>query len=118
MAQRARPATGMVTAEMAVGLLSVALLMVVMAWLAGVLALQVRCIDTAAEVARQAARDDLAAVERAKADGPRGAEVAVTTSGQTAQVRVRARARALIPALPEVPVHAEAEVLLEPGARR
>ncbi|MCT3016192.1 hypothetical protein EFN04_06580, partial [Propionibacterium freudenreichii] len=57
----------MVTAELAVGILSVALLAGIFCWVVAVIGVQIRCGDSAAQIARQTARGDQAAVQRARA---------------------------------------------------
>ena len=57
-----RRQAGWVTAELAFALLAVAVAVVFLASLCALGLAQVRCSDTAAEIAREAARDDLARV--------------------------------------------------------
>lgn len=105
----------MVTAEMAVATLAAMTLLVMMCWALFVVVLQVRCVDTAAEVARQAARDDPAAVRRAERDAPVGARITISTRGGVTSVEVRLEARPPLAGLPSVPLEAHAEVINEPG---
>ena len=65
----------MVTAELAVTTLAAFALLVAMCWGIYLIVTQVRCGDTAAAVARQAARDDRAATAKARAAAPPGAVV-------------------------------------------
>ena len=62
----------MVTAELAVATLAALVIMLLLSWGIYLMVVQVRCIDTAGEVARQAARGDDAAVARAGGRRPRG----------------------------------------------
>ncbi|MDN5763568.1 MAG: hypothetical protein L0H41_14795, partial [Microlunatus sp.] len=75
----------------------------------------VRCIDTAAEVARQAARGDQAAVARARKEAPAGTKVRISASEALVRVEVRVVARPLASGLVAVPLVARAEVVPEPG---
>jgi hypothetical protein len=105
----------MVTAELAVATLSALVLATLLCWGIYLVVLQMRCIDTAAEVARQAARGDQAGVQRAKNAGPAGARVTVTTSKAVVAVEVRLSARPFDHWVVTVPLHAEAQVVPEPG---
>jgi hypothetical protein len=105
----------MVTAELAVATLAALALMIMMCWGIYLLVVQMQCIDTAAEVARQAARGDEAGVRRARDQAPPGARVQVRLSGGTARVEVRLEARPLAEWLVAVPLRATAEVVAEPG---
>ena len=104
----------MVTAELAVSTLTVLVLITMMCWAIYLVVMQMRCIDTAAEVARQAARGDQAAVRRAERDAPHGAQVGVSSSSSTTTVTVRLVARPLTGWLVAVPLHARAQVDREP----
>lgn len=115
MSSRSRRQQGMVTAELAFGSLGAALACLVMAWVLAVVALLVRCQDTAAEVARQEARADHSAAAEAMADRPRGARVTVRRTDELVSVRVDLDARPWSDWLPPVPVHAVATVLREPS---
>lgn len=105
---------GMVTAELAAALIVVAMAAVACAWLVGVLVLQVRLVDVAGEVARQAARGDEKAVAEAKADAPKGASISVDKVDGAYRVTASAPTTGLGP-LPTWPLTAEAEVLAEAG---
>lgn len=75
----------------------------------GAVAVHVRCVDAAREVARLAARgQDATTVAR-----PAGAQVVVRRDGD----RVVARVSAPAPLLPGVVVDAEAVAAMEPGRR-
>ena len=81
---------GMVTAELAVGILSVALLAGIFCWVVAVIGVQIRCGDSAAQIARQTARGDQAAVQSARAGVPRDAEIDIRSSGSDVVVTVKA----------------------------
>lgn len=104
----------MVTAELAVSTLAVLAVLTMLCWAIYLVVLQMRCMETAGEVARQAARGDQAAVRRAERDAPAGAHVSVRAGARTTSVSVRVNARPLARWLVVVPLHAEAEVATEP----
>ena len=104
------------TAELAVATLAALAVLTMLCWCVFLLVSQMRIIDTAGEVARQAARHDDAGVERAKTDAPAGAQVRVSSGPQTTSVEVRLQARPFADWLVSVPLHAEAEVVTEPSA--
>lgn len=106
---------GMVTAELAVSILTVLVVSVTLSWGVFLLVMQLRCLDTAAQVARQAARGDTAAVRQAKAQAPAGSRVTVSTAGSVTRVEVELTARPLAEWLVSVPLRAHAEVATEPG---
>ena len=106
---------GMVTAELAVSILAALALLSLLSWGIGLIVLQLQCGDTAAEVARQAARGDEAGITRAKRDAPDGSVIMIDTSGNTTIVTVRLQARPLSMLVPAVPLTASAEVVPEPG---
>lgn len=105
----------MVTAELAFASLGAALACVLMAWVLTLVALLVRCQDTAAEVARQEARADHSAVAEAMADRPKGSTVTVRQDAGQVRVRVDLAARPWADWLPTVPLTAGATVLREPA---
>lgn len=108
----------MVTAELAVATLAACFVMLLLSWGIYLMVMQVRCIDTAAEVARQAARGDDAAVARARAEAPSGARVHITRGEGVVRVKVDVVARPLTRDLAAVPLQASAEVVPEPDGRR
>lgn len=103
----------MVTVEIAVGIMSVGAVVAAVVWLIALLVSQVQLVNTATEVARQVARDDTAAVERARSDAPAGTRV--TEQVTDGQVRVEARldARPFGPRFLTVPLVAHATVEAE-----
>ena len=62
----------MVTAELAVTTLAAFALLTTMCWGIYLVVTQLRCVDAAAAIARQAARGDTVAVDKAKAAAPSG----------------------------------------------
>jgi hypothetical protein len=104
----------MVTAELAVTTLSAFTLLVMMCWGISLLVLQLRCIDTAAAVARQTARGDEAGVAHARSQAPAGAKVIVRQGPSLVTVTVRMTARPFADWLVSVPLHARAQVVPEP----
>jgi TadE-like protein len=84
---------GSVTAETAVALPALVLVVVLGGWLLAAVAAEVRCVDAAREGARAIARGDptsLAVTVAARA-APRGAHVTVRREGGEVVVEVRAR---------------------------
>jgi hypothetical protein len=79
---------GMVTAELAVATLAAGALLAALSWGVFIITLQLRCIDSAAEVARQAARGDTAAVDAAKARAPLGATLEIRRTAELLTVEV------------------------------
>ena len=114
--RRRRPddGRGMVTAELAVTTLSAFTLLVMMCWGISLVVLQLRCIDTAAAVARQTARGDEAGVAHARSQAPAGAKVSVRQGRSLVTVTVRLTARPLADWLVAVPLQARAQVVPEP----
>jgi hypothetical protein len=127
---RTQAEQGMVTAELAVATLAAAVLMIMLCWGIFLITIQLRCIDTAAAVARQTARGDTAAVVAARSRAPRGAVIEVSKTPTLVRVDVRVSVRPFRWAtgagansghdfgsgLGSVDVHANAQVVPEPGA--
>ena len=111
---RVRDGRGMVTAELAVTTLSAFTLLVMLCWGISLVILQLRCIDTAAAVARQTARGDEAAVAHARSQAPAGAKVSVQEGRSLVTVTVRVTARPFADWLLAVPLQARAQVVPEP----
>ena len=105
----------MVTAELAVAILAALVLLAMMLWGIFLVVVELRCVDTAAAVARQAARGDSRGVRLARAAAPPGATVSTTTGAGVVTVTVRVRVRPLVEGLPTVPLAARAQVAEEPG---
>jgi hypothetical protein len=125
--QRRNSERGMVTAELAVATLAAGALLVALSWGVFIITLQLRCIDSAAAVARQAARGDTAAVAAAKARAPLGATFEVRRTAELVTVdvvlqvqpfRFGAVSSTSWPAteLGTVSLRAEANVVPEPGS--
>jgi hypothetical protein len=104
----------MVTAELAVTTLSAFTLLVMMCWGIALVIVQLRCIDTAAAVARQTARSDEAGVAHARSQAPAGATITVQQRPSLVTVSVRVTARPLADWLVAVPLQARAQVVPEP----
>jgi hypothetical protein len=82
---------GSVTAETAVLLPALVMLMLLLVWGVLVAAAQLRCIDAARVAARAAARGDADPVGQARRVAPSGAAVEVVESADTVRVLVEAR---------------------------
>ena len=113
---RARDGRGMVTAELAVTTLAGFAVLTMMCWGIYVVVTQLRCVDAAAAIARQAARADGAAVAKAKAGAPSGAMITIDRRPSLVTVVVRVTARPLGRWLVAVPLEARAQVIPEPAA--
>ena len=105
---------GMVTAELALGLVVVVFATVVLAWGLSLVIRQMLLEDAVAEVARQVAREDAEAVEAARGDAPPGARITVESGDRITLVSGELDSgppgrRAV------VTLRAEARVLTEPG---
>ena len=70
----------MVTAELAVTTLAGFAVLIMMCWGIYLVVTQLRCVDAAAAIARQAARGDTIAVGKAKAGAPSGATTVIDKS--------------------------------------
>jgi len=111
-----RSGRGMVTAELAVAILAAFSVFVLLCWGILLVVLQLRCVDTAAAVARQEARGDAAASSLAKSQAPEGASIRVTRRPGRVEVTVTLTVRPLASGLGSVPLRAEASVVPEPAA--
>lgn len=92
---RRKPATssrGMVTFELAIGILSAALLTAMLGWGIGLISLQARCTDAASQIARQLARGDAEAAEAARERVPDEAAVQITEGSAEVEVLVSVQA--------------------------
>ena len=110
----ARDARGMVTAELAVTTLAAFAVLIMMCWGIYLVVTQLRCVDAAAAIARQAARGDTTAVDKAKAAAPSGATMVIDKRPSLVTVIVRVKARPLGHWLVAVPLEARAHVIPEP----
>lgn len=108
----------MVTAETAVVLPVLLLVLTAAVAAVTVVGAQLRCVDAAREGARAAARGDDSAEVSALVDraAPDGAITAVTVRGEEVRVTVTADVAALGPLPVWISVSAEAVALREPGA--
>jgi hypothetical protein len=107
---------GMVTAELAVTTLAAFAVLTMMCWGIYLVVIQLRCVDAAAAVARQAARADGAAVAKARTGAPTGATIMIEKRPNLVTVTVRVRARPLGRWMAGVPLEARAQVVPEPAA--
>jgi Flp pilus assembly protein TadG len=107
---------GLATAELAVALPALVVLVAAAMTAISVLTAQLRCVDAAREAARAAARGETAAVVRSLAarSGPDGSEVRVASGGEEVEVTVSAVADPIGGLLPSFRVHASAVALREP----
>lgn len=106
----------MATAELAVALPVLVVLVAAAMTATSVLTAQLRCVDAAREAARAAARGEDAAVVRALAQrsGPDGSSIQVAPGDREVQVTVSAVADPVGGLLPSIQVHATAVALREP----
>jgi Flp pilus assembly protein TadG len=107
---------GMATAELAVVLPTLVLVIAAALTMVSVVLAQVRCVDAAREAARAAARGEPAGVIRSAAirAAPAGAGVTVGGAGEEVLVTVSARAGRIGGLLPAFQVSASAVALREP----
>jgi hypothetical protein len=106
----------MVTAEVAMASLVLVGVLGSAIGIFGLVVTQVRCIDAAAEIARQSARGDAVAVSRMTTATPPGAEVTTSrTPTRTVVVTVTAPVRPVRGVPVTVHVVGRAEIPLEPG---
>jgi Flp pilus assembly protein TadG len=86
---------GMATAEMAVVLPGLAVVLVFALWSVAAVTAQLRCVDAAHTAARALARGETpdASVAAARSAAPAGAQVVASRSGDLVVVEVRATAR-------------------------
>jgi Flp pilus assembly protein TadG len=106
----------MATAEVAVALPALVLLVAAAMTAVSVVTAQLRCVDAAREAARSAARGESAAVVRSLAErsAPVGSAVHVTSGGPEVEATVSALADPVGGLLPSFRVHASAVALREP----
>lgn len=95
MANTVRRERGTATAELALALPAVALLIGVVLAVGSVVTAQIRCLDAARAAARQAARGETsgAVVQVARAAAPSGAAVSATRSADQVRVEVNVAVR-------------------------
>lgn len=112
---KGRDGRGMVTAELAVATMAAFAVLTMMCWGISVVVTQLRCVDAAAAVARQAARGDGAALTKAKAGAPPGATVMIDKRPNLVTVTVKVKAQPLGRWSSAVPLEARAQVVPEPS---
>ena len=113
---RAQAAGGLVPADGAATTLAAFALLTTMCWGIYLAVTQLRCIDAAAAIARQASRGDTIAIAKAKAAAPSGATIAIDERPSLLTVTVRVSARPLGRWLVAVPLEARAQMVPEPTA--
>jgi hypothetical protein len=113
---KAQDGRGMVTAELAVTTLAACAVLTMMCWGIYLIVTQLRCVDVAAAVARQAARGDDAAVAKAKGGAPPSATILIDKGPSLVTVTVKVKARPLGRWLVAVPLEARAQLIPEPAA--
>lgn len=108
---------GMVTAEIAVAMPVLMVLLAVGLTFVAVIAAQMRCVDAAREAARALARGESISVARslANAAGPHGATLTSGTAGDRVHTSVRAAVAPIGGLFPAFTVHADAVALREPA---
>ncbi|CAL8975174.1 hypothetical protein TESS_TESS_00779 [Tessaracoccus sp. O5.2] len=111
--RRARSQRGMVTVELAIGVLTAALLTACLAGLSLLGVAQAAAGESSAQIARQTARGDDAAVELARERVPDGA--AVEVSQESDGVRVAVVVPVAVPLLGRFTVSADSWAAYEPG---
>lgn len=106
-----RQSRGMVTFELAVGILAAAVLTAILVWTVSLVATASRCHDSASQIARQLARGDQVAARQVVA--PTGSTVKVNRGPRAVEVTVTAERR-LGPIGP-VRLGGQASATYEPG---
>ena len=112
---------GAVTAEMAIVLPVLVVLLLVGLWAVGVVVANIRCVDAARDVARAVARGEPGDVAQriGERSAPPGAVIGISRHGTDVRVVVDADVRLdwiLLSNLPSVEVRGQAAVQLEPGS--
>lgn len=118
--QRISGCRGSATAETAVLLPVLVIVLAAAVWVLACLAAQLECVDAARAAARAAARGDTPAAVRTVGErlAPAGAAVRVSTGDGTVQVLVTAQARPfgqVLRVLPALAVSGRATAAVEPG---
>jgi len=78
----------MVTAELAIGILSATMVAVCLAWGINLLVVHTECADAAAQIARAEARGDAPASTQARGHAPTGAVIDIDQTGSQVVVTV------------------------------
>jgi Flp pilus assembly protein TadG len=115
-----RTERGMVTAEIAVALTGLVVVVLGLLWVFAVVTAQIRCVDAARDTARAVARGETIAASRAEGarSAPAGATFGIQLEGEQATGVVSAKVRPTWPVLshlPGVSVRGRAVVTAEPG---
>ena len=112
---------GSVTAETALALPVLVVVLAMAVWVLAAVGVQLRCVDAASGAARAAARGESPAAVTAlgRRLGPGGAVVRVEQRGEQVRVTVSARVRPLpaVRTLPSLEVDATSVAVVEPGVR-
>lgn len=106
---------GMVTIELAVGILTATVLTALLCWMVALVVTQSKCIDVATEVARQTARGDSDKVRLARELAPRDSRIDVTRRQHDVTVVVSVDSRFM--GVGPVTVSGSATAAWEPGER-
>jgi hypothetical protein len=112
---RRRGERGSATAELAVGLPAVVLLLLVGLTAVGAVTTRLQCVDAAREAAIAAARGE-PGTEAGHRAAPSGADVSVTVDADTVVATVRAPVPLLGARIPPLSVEASAVAATEPGS--
>jgi hypothetical protein len=120
-AQDGRQDRGAITAETAIVLPVLVVLLLVGLWAVGVVVANIRCVDAARDVARAVARGEPGDVAKRIGDrsAPPGAVVGISRDGADVRVVVDAEVKldwVLLSKLPSVKVRGQAAVQTEPGS--
>lgn len=83
-----RSQRGMVTAELAIGILTATMLAFALCWGVRLIVIHTECADVAAQVARAEARADTTAAAEARQRAPGGASIETDRSGNAVRVDV------------------------------
>jgi Flp pilus assembly protein TadG len=119
--QDGRQDRGAITAETAIVLPVLVVLLLVGLWAVGVVVANIRCVDAARDVARAVARGEPGDVARriGERSAPPGAVVGISRDGADVRVVVDADVKldwVLLSKLPSVEVRGQAAVQIEPGS--
>ncbi|WP_460515029.1 TadE family type IV pilus minor pilin [Flindersiella endophytica] len=109
----------MVTAETAISMTSLVVVLLAMLWVVTLVGWQARCMDAARDAARAMARGESAASSRSEASrsAPPGARIQIDVVGDLAIATVGLQARPpwpILSALPAVSLESRAVVVVEP----
>jgi hypothetical protein len=105
-----------VTVEAAFASVGLVALLAALVSAIGIVLVQVQCVDSAAAIARQYARDDTAGVAEAATHVPSGGSVTVAATATRVTVRVTVKAAIVPGSRLTTDLSAESTAVLEPGA--